>query len=122
MPACPFCSTSSMDIIARNEFCYAIYDKYPVARGHVLIIPYRHEPDYFSLTPEEKHGIADLAGPCKTIIAAQFSPIGYNIGINVGRSAGQSVPHCHCHIIPRYPGDSEDPRGGIRSVVRHTDG
>ena len=118
MPSsCPFCSPRKEDIIAQNEFCYAIRDQHPVAKGHSLVIPFRHEADYFLLSEEERHAMADLAGPCRDLIAVMYAPVGYNIGVNVGKAAGQSVMHCHCHIIPRYPGDSDNPRGGIRSVV-----
>ena len=120
MPSsCPFCTPDNNDIVAKNGLCYAIRDRHPVAKGHMLIIPYRHEPDYFSLSVEERHAMADLAGPCRDIIAAAYAPVGYNIGVNVGNAAGQSVMHCHCHIIPRYQGDSDNPRGGIRGVVQN---
>jgi len=103
--------------VTKNELCYARYDIYPVTAGHLLVIPFRHTPDYFSLTADERHAIADLIAECKTIIEKTHYPAGYNIGFNVGEAAGQTVMHCHCHVIPRYAGDVPDARGGIRGVV-----
>jgi len=114
---CPFCSPQQSDIIAKNELCYARWDRFPVSRGHALVIPFRHVPDLFSLTLKERCALLALADDCKSAIEAQYSPAGYNVGINVGRIAGQSVMHCHCHVIPRYPGDTGHIGGGIRGVV-----
>ncbi|MCK9580681.1 MAG: HIT family protein [Methanoregula sp.] len=114
---CPFCDPLDEDIVARNDLCYARWDRFPVSRGHLLIIPFRHTPDFFSLTPEERVALLDLVALCKGLISREFSPAGYNIGFNVGAVAGQTVMHCHCHVIPRYAGDVPDPRGGVRGVV-----
>jgi diadenosine tetraphosphate (Ap4A) HIT family hydrolase len=115
---CPFCLPSEERIIAKNALCYAIGDKYPVSRGHLLIIPFRHMPDYFSLTPDEKQAIAELTEECRVILDEKYSPAGYNLGYNIGTAAGQTVMHCHCHLIPRYRGDTDNPRGGVRRVVK----
>jgi diadenosine tetraphosphate (Ap4A) HIT family hydrolase len=116
---CPFCNPLAEDIIARNDLCYALWDRFPVSKGHVLVIPFRHIPDFFSLTVAEKQAMLALVDVCKGVIEENFQPSGYNIGINIGESAGQTVMHCHCHMIPRYAGDVRDARGGIRGVVPH---
>jgi diadenosine tetraphosphate (Ap4A) HIT family hydrolase len=117
IPVCPFCIPYGDDIVARNELCYARWDAFPVTKGHLLLIPFRHTPDYFSLTVEEKGAMADLIETCREIIEDNFTPAGYNIGYNIGTVAGQSVMHCHCHFIPRYEGDTDNPKGGVRRVV-----
>lgn len=114
---CPFCNPPAEDIVARNDLCYARRDRFPVSRGHLLVMPFRHTPDFFSMTPEERVALVDLVVSCKGLIEENFTPSGYNIGFNVGAVAGQTVMHCHCHVIPRYVGDVEDPRGGVRGVV-----
>jgi diadenosine tetraphosphate (Ap4A) HIT family hydrolase len=114
---CPFCKPFADDIVAKNELCYARWDRYPVSKGHLLLMPYRHTPDFFSLTPEEKRAMLDLIDVCREVIVENFKPDGYNIGMNIGTAAGQTIMHCHCHIIPRYVGDVDRPRGGVRGVV-----
>ena len=114
---CPFCNPFDDDVIVKNTLCYARWDRYPVSRGHLLVIPFRHVDDYFSLTVAEKRDLLDLIDACKEVIEENFHPAGYNIGVNVGSAAGQTVMHCHCHMIPRYAGDMKEPRGGIRGVV-----
>lgn len=114
---CPFCNPAADEIVAKNDLCYARRDRYPVSRGHLLIIPFRHTPDFFSLTSGEKEALLDLIGTCRDFIAGNFNPDGYNIGMNIGSAAGQTIMHCHCHIIPRYTGDVDRPRGGVRGVV-----
>ena len=116
---CPFCNPIAEDIVARNDLCYALWDRFPVSRGHLLVIPFRHVPDYFSLTAGEKQAVLALVDVGRSLIEENFPPAGYNIGINVGEAAGQTVMHCHCHVIPRYAGDVRDPRGGVRRVVPH---
>ncbi len=115
--SCSFCSPFGDDIITRNTLSYARWDRFPVSKGHLLIIPFRHTPDYFTLIREEKLALVDLIEECKTIIEDNFKPDGYNIGYNIGNAAGQTVMHCHCHVIPRYKGDTDNPRGGVRRVV-----
>ncbi|MGA9087261.1 MAG: HIT family protein [Methanoregula sp.] len=114
---CPFCNPIADEIVAQNDLCYARWDRFPVSRGHLLVIPFRHEPDFFSLFIEEKQAMVALIDVCKGIVGEQFQPAGYNIGVNVGEAAGQTIMHCHCHVIPRYAGDVRDPRGGVRWVV-----
>jgi diadenosine tetraphosphate (Ap4A) HIT family hydrolase len=114
---CPFCNPIAEDIVARNDLCYALWDRFPVSKGHLLVIPFRHVADYFSMTVDEKQAVLALIDECKAVIEENFTPAGYNIGFNVGVAAGQTVMHCHCHLIPRYLGDVPDPRGGVRGVV-----
>jgi len=114
---CPFCNPEPAEVVVKNDLCYARWDKYPVNRGHLLVIPFRHTPDFFTLTPEERGAAGELVVLCKSVIEERFSPDGYNIGFNVGERAGQTVFHCHCHVIPRYVGDVPEPRGGVRGVV-----
>jgi len=114
---CPFCNPPAKNIVAKNDLCYAIWDRFPVSRGHMLVIPFRHTPDFFSLSVEEKQALLALIDVGRELIGENFQTAGYNIGINVGEAAGQTVMHCHCHLIPRYAGDVRDPRGGVRGVV-----
>ena len=119
MPDCPFCAESAAlaeGVELHNALAYVREDKYPVSPGHLLIIPRRHAEDWFSLTPDEQTAITLLINQAKTWLDERYAPAGYNIGINCGAAAGQTVPHMHCHLIPRYEGDVEDPRGGVRWV------
>lgn len=94
-----------------------MWDAYPVNPGHALVVPYRCFANYFDATKQEKTSFLDLIDACKLIIDGQHHPDGYNIGINAGFGAGQTIPHMHIHIIPRYAGDVPDPTGGVRGVV-----
>ena len=114
---CPFCREP--EIVIENELAYADYDSYPVNPGHCLIITRRHVAEYFQATAEEKAAIWELVDEMKTIIDRDYRPDGYNIGVNVGEAGGQSVRHIHIHMIPRYKGDVENPRGGVRGVIPH---
>lgn len=113
--ACPFCNPN--EIILSNDLAYAIYDRYPVNEGHILIIPYRHVEDFWNSTTEERRAVNDLIEECKELLDNKFKPDGYNIGINCGEAAGQTVFHLHIHLIPRYSGDIDNPRGGVRGVI-----
>ncbi len=113
--ACPFCSAT--EILRRNELAYARFDKYPANPGHVLVIPFRHVADFFDTTPAERAAMFSLLDEMRTQLDAEFHPAGYNIGVNVGEAAGQTIMHVHLHLIPRYPGDVEQPRGGVRGVI-----
>ena len=101
---CPFCNPIAEDIVARNDLCYALW-AFPGELGHLLVIPFRHVPDYFSLTAGEKQAVLALVDVGRGLIEENFQPSGYNIGINVGEAAGQTVMHCHCHVIPGMPGE-----------------
>jgi diadenosine tetraphosphate (Ap4A) HIT family hydrolase len=115
---CPFCQKFDEGrIIYQDSSWVAIYDNYPVSEGHVLLIPKRHVKTYFELNYVELASVGINVGIVKRILDKKFKPDGYNIGINCGEAAGQTVPHCHIHIIPRYNGDVKDPRGGVRGVI-----
>ena len=114
-PACPFCESPTN--VLENELAYARYDPYPVSPGHVLIILKRHVADYFATTSAEKAALQELVEQTKNLLDTERQPDGFNIGINVGAAAGQTVSHVHIHLIPRYRGDMEDPRGGVRGVI-----
>ena len=113
---CPFCDGNDERIV-KNDLAIAIYDTNPASSGHALIIPKRHIAGYFEASREEKIAMLDLIDEMKQVIDQKFMPDAYNVGINVGEIAGQSVPHIHIHIIPRYKGDVDDPRGGVRGVI-----
>ncbi|MBU1424276.1 MAG: HIT family protein [Gammaproteobacteria bacterium] len=112
---CPFCRPES--ILFENELAYSILDKSPVNPGHLLIIPKRHVADFFLCTHAEKDALLSLLDEAKSYLDGKHAPVGYNIGINVGEVAGQTIFHVHLHLIPRYQGDMENPRGGVRGVI-----
>lgn len=115
---CPFCRVESeREIIASSALSLAFFDGFPVSPGHALIIPRRHVASFFELTKEEKQDLLSLMDNVKCIIDEKYHPDGYNIGVNVGEAAGQSVLHVHMHLIPRYKGDVPNPRGGVRGVI-----
>jgi diadenosine tetraphosphate (Ap4A) HIT family hydrolase len=115
---CIFCAKMGPEIICENELAKAFYDRYPVNRGHVLIVPKRHIADFFEAAPAELDSLCELAFVVKEILDAGYRPDGYNIGINAGAAAGQTIFHLHMHIIPRYKGDVPDPRGGTRKIKK----
>jgi diadenosine tetraphosphate (Ap4A) HIT family hydrolase len=114
---CPFCFLPSGRIHGENEYAVWIRDAYPVSPGHSLVIPRRHVGSFFDVTPEERTAILALLDQARASAAAEFGPDGFNIGINDGPAAGQTVLHLHVHLIPRYGGDLPDPRGGVRWVI-----
>lgn len=115
---CVFCERlTSGAFVAANDLAVAILDGFPLTRGHCLILPRRHEPDFLALTPDEQLAIWALVHPARQHIEREGIPDGYNIGINIGLPAGQTVLHAHLHVIPRYRGDVADPRGGVRCVI-----
>jgi diadenosine tetraphosphate (Ap4A) HIT family hydrolase len=114
---CPFCNPSEREMVLASDQCFARWDKYPVTKGHLLIILNRHVADYFAVTLEEKTALWAMVDEGKKLLDERFKPDGYNVGINVGVAAGQTVMHCHIHLIPRRSGDSANPRGGVRGVI-----
>lgn len=118
---CPFCPIDSQRILFRHSVgsasVVALWDGFPVSPGHLLIVPVRHVPTWFDASPEEHQALTSALEIAKSHIESQFQPQGYNIGINVGAAAGQTVSHLHVHLIPRYHGDVPDPRGGVRHVI-----
>ena len=115
---CRFCvSKPGRRVMIEGEFGYAAWDRHPVNEGHFLVIPYRHFASYFDINDQEREELWDLVEQGKVLVDEKHRPDGYNIGINVGKWAGQSIYHLHIHVIPRYKGDVVNPRGGVRGVV-----
>jgi diadenosine tetraphosphate (Ap4A) HIT family hydrolase len=112
-----FLSIPEQDILFKNDLFFIIADRYPVSPGHLLIISNEVRENYFHLSDEEKSQFPKMLEITKTIIESQYKPDGYNIGMNCREAAGQTVFHFHCHVIPRYKGDMENPRGGVRHCV-----
>jgi diadenosine tetraphosphate (Ap4A) HIT family hydrolase len=115
MQPCPFCDAGPA--VLANELAYARYDSYPVNPGHLLLLTRRHVEDFFQATAAERAALFELVDAGKRLLDEQFKPDGYNIGINVGEAAGQTVMHLHVHLIPRHRGDVPEPRGGVRGVI-----
>ncbi|ADQ13702.1 histidine triad (HIT) protein [Halanaerobium hydrogeniformans] len=113
---CIFCEYDKDKYIAENDLAFAIYDNFPVNKGHILVIPKRHFSSYFEAKAAEIEAIFKLTKRCKEILEVKYDPDGYNIGVNVNYPGGQTIMHLHQHIIPRYKGDVENPRGGIRKL------
>ena len=115
---CIFCKIRKEELQFENQLAYSSIDSYPVSEFHSLIVPKRHVESYFDLTEEEIQACNDLILKTKEKILQQDSSVkGFNIGTNAGKSAGQSIMHCHIHLIPRREGDVENPQGGVRSVI-----
>jgi diadenosine tetraphosphate (Ap4A) HIT family hydrolase len=141
-PPCPFCDPAGHEVVAENQLAFAFLDGYPLNPGHILVVPRRHVPTWSEATRDEKLAILDLADQVMARLDVQgvavpgpdagphsdksatwdaapgthLVPDGYNLGVNVGRAAGQTVMHAHLHVIPRYRGDHPDPRGGVRWI------
>ncbi|WP_346866326.1 HIT family protein [Methanocalculus sp. MSAO_Arc2] len=114
---CPFCDPTPSDILLANDLAYARYDLYPVSPGHLLLIPFRHVASFFEATEAEQAALLSLVHDARRLADELYAPDGYNIGVNIGAAAGQSVMHLHVHVIPRYVGDMEEPKGGVRGVI-----
>lgn len=115
---CVFCARiAAGELVAENGSAVAFADTFPLSRGHCLIVPRRHESNFFALTPAEQAATWALLAPTRQYVERDGRPDGYNIGVNVGEAAGQTVAHAHVHLIPRYRGDAADPRGGVRWVL-----
>ena len=115
---CLFCNSKTSGIAHGNDLAYASYDTYPVTEQHCLIIPKRHVVDYFELSNEELIACNDLIKIIKNEVLDKDKSIkAFNVGANAGKIAGQSIMHCHIHLIPRREGDVDNPQGGVRSVI-----
>ena len=115
---CLFCNIKESNLAKDNDLAYASYDSYPVSKHHCLVIPKRHMRDYFDLTNEELLACNNLIKIVKNeIINKDKTVTGFNLGTNIGKVSGQSIHHCHFHLIPRREGDVENPQGGVRSVI-----
>ena len=113
---CPFCTLVNRKIYLENDLSIGILDGFPISNGHSLIIPKRHVGSIFDIQKDELLSLFNLLADVKNKLTEQFSPDGFNIGINDNEAAGQTISHVHIHLIPRYRGDQEDPRGGIRWI------
>lgn len=118
MKNCFFCtSINNKDYTLENDLAIARFDDFPVNPGHLEIIPKRHIKDWWETTQEEKLAIFELLEDAKKLIDEKYHPDAYNIGMNLGEDAGQSIMHLHVHLIPRYKNDVENPRGGVRGII-----
>ena len=116
MTTCPFCTIAPEKIVVQNAHTLTIRDTLPVSPGHTLILPKRHISSFFEAQSDEVAALWDALQKARTQLLKEFSPDGFNIGINDGLAAGQTILHLHIHLIPRYKGDMPDPRGGIRWI------
>ena len=112
---CPFCKPGPA--VLQNRLALALYDRSPVTPGHMLLIPWRHVSDWFETTEEERRDLFSLADEARALLLRDRKPDGFNLGVNVGQAAGQTVFHVHLHLIARYEGDVAEPRGGVRGVI-----
>lgn len=121
IPTCLFCKIAKgelqAEIVAHFKHCFAMKDAYPVSPGHILIIPYEHTENWFTARPQVQKSMMEALEYMKKHLDATLAPDGYNIGANCGTVAGQTVMHLHMHLIPRYKGDMQDPKGGVRGVI-----
>lgn len=117
MEACVFCSMQASRKVAESDLTMTVRDAYPVSPGHTLLITKRHVADLFEASPEELTALMDALHAAKANLERDLSPDGFNVGANCGIAAGQTVPHLHLHLIPRFDGDTPDPRGGIRHCI-----
>lgn len=115
--SCPFCTEAERRAVHANAIGLVLRDAYPVSEGHTLIVPRRHVASFFDLERDEQAGLLDLLIQARGDLTSRYRPAGFNIGINDGPTAGQTVPHVHIHLIPRYDGDVPDPRGGVRWLL-----
>jgi len=114
---CPFCFPDANRIFHAGDLVLGLWDGYPVSPGHALLVPRRHVSSWFEATPAERSELAAATDIARAAILCQHKPDGFNIGINVGEAAGQTVFHLHVHVIPRYRNDVPNPRGGVRQVL-----
>ena len=114
---CPFCDPEPDRVVASSDHAVALLDGYPVSEGHTLVVPTKHAASLFDLSPEEQAAVWTLVREVRDHLQSALSPDGFNIGLNDGEAAGQTVLHAHVHVIPRHRGDVPDPRGGVRWVI-----
>ena len=114
---CPFCNVDAALIVLDNEVGIALRDAFPVTEGHTLVIPKKHVVSLFDLSGNEQAVLWQLAAEVRALLIEEFHPAGFNVGVNDGEAAGQTVMHAHIHVIPRYTGDATDPRGGVRRII-----
>lgn len=114
---CPFCNPDPSVIFLDTADVFGLWDAFPLSPGHALLVPRRHVASWFEVTPAERAALAEATGRAKEEIETRHAPDGYNIAINTGEAAGQSIFHLHVHVIPRYKGDVPDPRAALRGVI-----
>jgi len=114
---CPFCHIPREERFYDGSLVFGIWDSHPASPGHALLVPKRHVPTWFDASPEEQAELLAAIDAARAAIEKDHDPDGYNIGVNIGAAAGQTVFHLHVHVIPRYAGDVPDPRGGVRRVL-----
>lgn len=114
---CLFCCLPESRVLLRNETAIVVRDAFPVTPGHTLVIPLRHVESFFDTSAEERAAMFELLDAAQRQLQTEFAPAGFNIGINDGAAAGQTIHHLHMHLIPRYVGDRPDPRGGVRWII-----
>jgi diadenosine tetraphosphate (Ap4A) HIT family hydrolase len=114
---CPFCSPSPQRVVVAGVSAMALWDSFPLNPGHVLVVPRRHVASWFDVRPAEREEMLRVADDARRIVVERHCPDGFNLGVNDGVAAGQTVPHVHLHLIPRYRGDIADPRGGVRWII-----
>jgi diadenosine tetraphosphate (Ap4A) HIT family hydrolase len=115
--SCPFCNADPGRIFFESDLVFGLWDAFPVSDGHALLVTRRHVESWFDATPNERVALTEGVEAVRRAMVQQPPPDGFNIGVNVGVAAGQTVPHLHLHVIPRYAGDVLDPRGGVRHVI-----
>jgi len=115
MDDCELCRPQ--DVLYQSDFAYVRYDNHSLSRGHVIVVPKRHVADFFEMSGAEQGSVLALMNRAHRFISENYKPDGYNIGVNIGKAAGQSRMHVHVHLIPRYAGDVPDPGGGVRCVL-----
>lgn len=113
---CPFCRLEKSRIQAESEFAVAFLDGFPITQGHTLVIPKRHVASLYDLSEDEQAAVWRLVIQVRAKLVSEIQPDGFNVGLNDGTAAGQTVMHTHVHIIPRWKGDTADPRGGVRLI------
>lgn len=116
MSACPFCDPEEGRRIWSSDLALVLRDGYPVSKGHTLVVPVRHVASLFETSGEERMALFEALDVARAVAKQEYQPAGFNIGVNDGPAAGQTVAHCHIHLIPRYDGDQPDPRGGVRWI------
>ena len=114
---CPFCNVEATKILLENEVGIALRDAFPVTEGHTIVITKRHVTSLFDLDADEQAALWQLAAEIRARLVEEFHPAGFNVSVNDGRAAGQTVMHAHIHVIPRYVGDTAHAKGGIRQII-----
>jgi diadenosine tetraphosphate (Ap4A) HIT family hydrolase len=116
LTACGLCAPAG--VLLENGLAYACHEENSLSPGHVIVVPKRHVADFFDMSSDEQAAVMDLLNRARDLVQKKHSPDGYNVGVNIGKAAGQNRMHVHVHLIPRYAGDLPDPAGGVRRVLR----